>query len=101
MTLTTELVSGAAGNLPEPLRTLLLETPQGVRILQRAAGLPVTDFLTRNCITKLAAMDQRDLCAAFMAERAIRLTGMRDFDNQGRQWFTDLFKSALDTALPK
>jgi hypothetical protein len=100
MTLTTELVTGPAG-LTEPLRTLLLAAPQGVKALQRAANVQGSGVVTRNCIAKLAAMDQRELCAAFLAEQAIRMTGMRGFDNQGRQWFTDLFKSAFDNALPK
>lgn len=100
MTLTTELVSGPAG-LPEPLRTLMLQAPQGIKVLQRAANMPANGTLTRNCIAKLAAMNQRELVAAFLAEQAIRMTGIRGFDNEGRKWFTDLFKSAFDTALPK
>lgn len=105
MTLTTELVTGPAG-LPEPLRTLLMQAPQGIKVLQRAARMPANGTLTRNCIVQLAKMDQRELCAAFLAEQAIRMTGMRGFDNDGRGWLTDLFKSAfsakgLDTALPK
>lgn len=90
-------------NLPQPLRALLLETPDGigVKALQRAAGMPATGVLTRNCVAQLAARDQRELVAAFLAERAVRLTGVRGFDRLGREWFADLFKSALDAALPK
>ena len=96
MTDKTELLAG--GGLPPRIRALLMATQgDGVKLLQRAAGLPQDGILTRNQIVAIGKMEQPKLCADFLTERAMSLIGQRHFDTQGREWLSSLFRMALDT----
>lgn len=69
------------------------------KMLQAAAGTVQDGILGKNTLTAIAKADQRELCALFMAQRALRYTGTRNFDIYGKGWFKRLFVVALDASL--
>lgn len=78
---------------------LLPDERTGMRALQRAGGMPQDGILTRNQAVALNKMDQRELCAKLLAEKAIMLTGQRNFDQFGREWLAKAFQVAIDIEL--
>jgi lysozyme family protein len=66
------------------------------RTLQKAAGTAVDGIIGPNSQKAIAKADQREIAALFMAERAIRYTGTRNFDKNGRGWFKRLFLAAME-----
>ncbi len=67
------------------------------RCLQRAAGVAVDGIAGTQTMRAVANQDPRELAALFLAERAIRYTGTRNFDKYGRGWFKRLFLAAMDS----
>lgn len=62
-----------------------------VKLLQKAAGVAQDGIFGRRTKAAVAATDQRELLCLFMADRALRYTGTRNFDIYGRGWFKRLF----------
>jgi len=78
--------------------TAVLQGPTtAIRLLQKAAGLSQTGILPRNQVVAIQRRDQRELCGMFLADRALRFTGTKNFDHYGRGWFKRLFLIAMDT----
>ena len=67
------------------------------RCLQRAAGVAVDGIAGTQTMRAVASQDPRELAALFLAERAIRYTGTRNFDKYGRGWLKRLFLAAMDS----
>lgn len=89
-------------DLPWPLNLLLFDCAvnQGVgtavKLLQKAVGTAQDGILGKNSLVAIARADQDELCAMFMADRALRYIGTRNFDAFGRGWFKRLFKICLE-----
>ena len=83
--------------LPWPLALFVFDAAvnQGVdaanRLLQKAAGTIQDGIIGKNSLVAIARADQRDLCGLFLADRALRYTGTRNFDRFGRGWLKRLF----------
>jgi len=69
------------------------------KLLQKSAGTVQDGILGKNTLTSIGRADQRELCAMFMADRAIRYTGTRNFDTYGRGWMARLFRVTLEAQL--
>lgn len=89
-------------HLPWPLAGLVFDSAvnQGVQIavklLQKAAGTVQDGVLGKNSLLAISRADQAELCAMFLADRALRYTGTRNFDIYGRGWLKRLFKIAME-----
>jgi lysozyme family protein len=89
-----------ADQLPWPLSLYLFDTAinQGpgtaIKILQRAAGTVQDGVLGQNTLRAITQANQDDLCEMFLANRALRYVGTRNFDIYGRGWFKRLFHLA-------
>ena len=88
--------------LPWPLAYFVFDAAvnQGVqqakKLLQKALGTVQDGIIGQNTLRALQKADQSELCAMFMADRALRYTGTRNFDAYGRGWFKRLFKIAME-----
>ena len=88
--------------LPWPLCALVFDAAvnQGpetaVVILQRTAKTVQDGILGKNTLTAIAKAEQKEFCALYLANRALRYTGTRNFDTFGRGWFKRLFVLAAD-----
>ena len=69
------------------------------KLLQKSAGTVQDGVLGQNTLAAIGRANQPELCAMFMADRAIRYTGTRGFDGYGRGWFKRLFLVTLETNL--
>lgn len=63
-----------------------------IRLLQKAAEVPQDGILGIVTEKAVATAKLDELCASFLAERALRYTGTHNFDHFGRGWFRRLFK---------
>jgi lysozyme family protein len=87
--------------LPWPLAAFVFDAAvnQGVstavRLLQKAVGTVQDGAIGKNTLAAIQRADQRELCALFMADRALRYTGTRNFDTYGRGWLKRLFVVAM------
>ena len=83
--------------LPWPLALFVFDAAvnQGVdtavKLLQKSVGTVQDGALGKNTLTAIAHADQRELPAMYMADRALRYTGTRNFDIYGRGWLKRLF----------
>lgn len=90
-----------AEQIPWPLAFFVFDTAvnQGVgtavRLLQKAAGTVQDGVLGQNSLRAINQADQVELCSMFLADRALRYTGTRNFDIYGRGWLKRLFRIAL------
>lgn len=66
------------------------------RLLQKTAGVPQDGLLGQNTLRTINGKDQDELAALFLADRALRYTGTRNFDTYGRGWLKRLFRLAED-----
>lgn len=88
--------------LPWPLAMFVFDAAinQGpdtaVKLLQRSVGTVQDGFLGKNTLVALARQDQPELCALYLADRALRYTGTRNFDRFGRGWLKRLFKISME-----
>lgn len=88
--------------LPWPLALFVFDAAvnQGVepakRLLQKAVGTVQDGIIGKNTMAAIKRADQAELCALFMADRALRYVGTRNFDIYGRGWFKRLFKVAME-----
>ncbi|MHB8388028.1 MAG: glycoside hydrolase family 108 protein [Acidobacteriaceae bacterium] len=93
-------------SLPWPLSLFVFDCAvnQGVNaaigILQRAAGVSADGIIGAGTLIAIKRADQRELCAMFMALRALRYADMAEFSLYGKGWFKRLFVIALDAQLP-
>lgn len=88
--------------LPWPLCLFVFDAAvnQGLgaagRMLQKAAGVAQDGLLGKQTLKAVLNADQRELGAMFMAERALRYTGTRGFDVNGRGWLKRLILVAME-----
>jgi len=93
-----------ADELPWPLSLFVFDAAvnQGpgaaTALLQKAAGVPQDGSLGPKTMKAAAKAEPRELCAMFMADRALRYTGTRNFDIYGRGWLKRLFAIAMEIA---
>jgi len=91
-----------ADEMPWPLGFFVFDTAinQGpgtaIKLLQKAAGTVQDGVLGTNSLRAINAADQVELCSLFLADRALRYTGTRNFDTYGRGWFKRLFHIAME-----
>ncbi len=71
-----------------------------VKLLQKAAGTIQDGVIGRNSLAAITRANQRELCALFMADRALRYVGTRNFDIDGRGWLKRLFVITLEAQSP-
>jgi lysozyme family protein len=89
-------------DLPWPLTSFVFDAAvnQGVvtavKLLQKTLGTVQDGVLGKNTLAAIKGREQKELCAMFMAERALRYTGTRNFDRYGRGWFKRLFILAME-----
>lgn len=95
----TRITDALSPEIQHILKRCLPDERTGIRALQRAADLPQDGILTRNQAVAINKLDQRELCAKLLAEKLIGLVGLRNFDDHGRRWFTDVAKVAMDLGL--
>ena len=68
-----------------------------IKMLQKALGVAQDGILGRDTMKK--ALDAgKEHCALFMAERAMRYMGTRNFDRFGRGWLKRLFVVVFEVA---
>lgn len=88
--------------LPWPLALFVFDAAvnhgviTAVKLLQKTLGTVQDGVLGKNTLTALKARPQGELCALYLADRAIRYTGTRNFDHFGRGWMRRLFQIAMD-----
>lgn len=70
--------------------------PTAAKLLQKAADTAQDGIIGQNTMRAINAKNQRELCALFMADRALRYTGTRNFDLYGRGWLKRLFVLAME-----
>ena len=69
------------------------------KLLQKSVGTVQDGVLGQNTIAAIGRANQLELCAMFMAQRARRYTGTRNFDLYGDGWFKRLFVVALEVSM--
>lgn len=88
-------------DLPEQLGSFMFDAAvnQGVetaiKLLQKALNLAQDGIIGVNTMRKAKASG-REEAALFMAERALRYTGTRNFDRFGKGWLKRLFIVAME-----
>jgi lysozyme family protein len=65
------------------------------KLLQKTLNLPMDGIIGMQTIQK-AQSANIETCALYMADRALRYTGTRNFDVSGRGWLKRLFLIALE-----
>lgn len=88
--------------LPWPLALYVFDAavnqgPVAITLLQKALGVKQDGVFGAATRKALATADQRHVCPLFMADRALRYTGTRNFDIYGRGWLKRLFDVAIST----
>lgn len=84
-------------DLPWPLAAFVFDAAvnQGpgasIKMLQKSLNVSQDGVIGNNTLASLKRADQRELCAMFMANRALRYTGTQNFDVYGLGWFKRLF----------
>jgi len=90
--------------LPWPLCLFVLDAAvnQGqdaaIKLLQKAAGVAQDGILGPNTLRAIERQPAYELAALFLADRALRYTGTRNFDRYGRGWLKRLFVCALEVS---
>jgi lysozyme family protein len=104
-----EAINGAQfiDDMPKPVQIVMdtgcdiFGTLTCIKLLQRAAGLPITGVLTRNQAVAIAGRPAPEIVAKVLTEWSLYRMGSRYFDEKGRGWLNGLFQVALDIgALP-
>lgn len=91
-----------ADQLPWPLALFMFDAAvnQGVgtaiKTLQKTLGTVQDGILGNNTLAAVKKSEPVELCAMFMADRALRYTGTRNFDRFGRGWLKRLFHIAME-----
>lgn len=88
-------------SLPYPLALFVFDAAvnQGVdaaiKMLQKAVGVVQDGILGTQTLDAIHHADQKYLSAKFMATRAMRYIGTRNFDQFGTGWMTRLFTTTM------
>lgn len=94
--------------LPWPLSALVFDCAvnQGVstavKLLQKSLGTVQDGVLGQNTLAAIRRQGMpgsdglKELCAMYLADRALRYTGTRNFDTYGRGWLKRLFKLLME-----
>jgi lysozyme family protein len=83
--------------LPSPLDIFVFDCAvnQGpgvaVKLLQKALGVAQDGVIGPVTRSRIQSASLSELCALFMADRALRYVGTRNFDKYGRGWLKRLF----------
>lgn len=88
-------------DLPYPLNAFVFDaavnqgTDAAIKMLQQALGVAADGILGVVTVGKVKSANKSELCALFMAQRALRYTGTRSFDVYGKGWLKRLFIVAM------
>ncbi|CAB4187562.1 zliS Lysozyme family protein [uncultured Caudovirales phage] len=94
-----DLVKG--DSLPSPLDSLVFDCAvnQGVdtaiKLLQKTLSVAQDGIVGADTMRK-ASEAGKEVCALYLADRAMRYTGTRNFDKFGRGWMKRLFVLAME-----
>ena len=94
-----DLVKG--DELPAPLNSLVFDCAvnQGVdtaiKLLQKTLNVATDGIIGADTMRK-ARDAGKETCALYLADRALRYSGTRNFDKFGRGWFKRLFVLAME-----
>jgi lysozyme family protein len=94
--------SAKCDQLPWPLAYFVFDAAvnQGwqnaVKLLQKSVGTVQDGVLGNNTLAAIQRANQKELCGIYMADRALRYTGTRNFDVYGRGWLKRLFVVAME-----
>lgn len=89
--------------LPWPLALFVFDAavnqgpPVAIGLLQKSVGVAQDGSFGARTQKAVAAKEPKELCALFMADRALRYTGTRNFDINGRGWLKRLFAVVIST----
>lgn len=61
-------------------------------MLQEVVGVPQDGIIGPRTLKTLAAAKLSEVCVQYLARRAVRYTGTKNFDRFGRGWMARLFK---------
>lgn len=87
-----------ADQLPWPLAAYVFDCAvnQGasvaILLLQKTLGVKMDGILGQHTLAAVRKGDQQELASLYMAQRALRYTGTRNFDRFGLGWMKRLFK---------
>jgi lysozyme family protein len=91
-----------ADDLPWPLAMFVFDAAvnQGVgtatRLLQKTLGVAQDGIIGNNTLAAIKKANPVELCALYLADRALRYTGTRNFDVFGRGWLKRLFVISME-----
>lgn len=91
-------------DLPWPLALFVFDAavnqglPAAVMLLQKSLGIAQDGSFGSRTQKAIASADGKELCSLFMADRALRYTGTRNFDTFGRGWLKRLFKTTMEAS---
>lgn len=92
-----------ADDLPWPLAMFVFDAAvnQGVgtatRLLQKTLGVAQDGIIGNNTLAAIRRSNPVELCALYLADRALRYTGTRNFDVFGRGWLKRLFVISMES----
>lgn len=92
-----------ADELPWPLALFVFDAAvnQGagtaVKLLQKALGVAQDGILGQQTLAAVKKANASELCGLYLADRALRYTGTRNFDVYGRGWFKRMFLIAMES----
>jgi lysozyme family protein len=88
-------------DIPWPLAMFVFdaEVNQGrgaaIKLLQKSLGVKQDGSFGPSTVKAVAKANHQELCSLFMADRALRYTGTRNFDTFGRGWLARLFRVVI------
>lgn len=86
-----------ADELPQPLDIFVFDAavnqgvPAAVRMLQHCAGVAQDGIIGKGTLGAIRSKDQRRFPHIYLARRAVRYTGTKNFDTYGQGWMNRLF----------
>jgi lysozyme family protein len=92
-----------ADDLPWPVARFVFDAAvnQGVgtatRLLQKTLGVAQDGIIGNNTLAAIRRSNPVELCALYLADRALRYTGTRNFDVFGRGWLKRLFVISMES----
>jgi len=92
-------------DLPWPVNAMVFDCAvnQGVgtavKLLQKTLGTVQDGVIGQNTLVAIKRAAQDELCALYLADRALRYTGTRNFDTYGRGWLKRLFALTINSTL--
>ncbi len=95
-------VSAQCDKMPWPLSLFVFDCAvnQGVvvaeKLLQKSLDVAQDGIIGKRTLAAIGRADQAELGSLFLADRALRYVGTRNFDVYGRGWFRRLFVVAAE-----